>query len=280
MTPLLPPRLHLLRLGAILALGAACAAGCGARGRSADDCRPQSWEGQCRLDVARKVRTLERFPRSFVVYEAIYYPVESPGAQGFTPPGVRKEVVAPALHEGELQAHLNRHSIVACRTEAAPPGSCEAPPLELALPDFQPSDTAHAETPRARGCALLDSGEAPQGPPPGAVSFPEQILFPERSAAPTEAAADHADAIARALQGDPRIECVAVTGQTAPGEPSELAAERARAVVELLATRGVDRSRLVVFGGARPVYAGAGPAERTAQPEQRRAKLSVVLYRR
>ena len=41
----------------------------------------------------------------------------------------------------------------------------------------------------------------------------------------------------------PGIECIAVVGQTSPGEQPVLANERSRAIVKLLTTGGVDSTR-------------------------------------
>jgi outer membrane protein OmpA-like peptidoglycan-associated protein len=58
------------------------------------------------------------------------------------------------------------------------------------------------------------------------------------------------DALAATLVGNPELELLEIRGHTSDSDPSseEISLERARAIVEQLASRGIDRSRLLPRG--------------------------------
>jgi hypothetical protein len=86
-----------------------------------------------------------------------------------------------------------------------------------------------------------------------------------------------ADEASRAILQNPRIECVAIRGMSAPGEPFSLANDRAQAVRHLLETRGVEHGRVTVFEATAPSYTAA-PEDQPVLSEHRRVHLSVVVY--
>src|SRR5689334_22163051 len=90
-------------------------AGCGGPSASASGCHYETWQGRCQLQGVRTSRVVERFPKSYVVVEATYEPMSTPGT--FSPPPFRKETLAPAESEMDLTNHLKQYADVACAVQ-------------------------------------------------------------------------------------------------------------------------------------------------------------------
>src|SRR5450755_1482094 len=84
--------------------------GCGGPGGSGGGCHYETWQGQCTLTSVRTARTVERFPKSYVVIEALYEPKSKEGE--FSPPPFRKEILAPAENEFDVTEHLHQYPLV------------------------------------------------------------------------------------------------------------------------------------------------------------------------
>jgi outer membrane protein OmpA-like peptidoglycan-associated protein len=239
---------------------------------SGGGCHYESWRGTCALRGVQTEKIVERFPQSFVVVAATYEPVSQSGE--FTPPPFAKRVMAPAVDEVDLQEFLKKQTSVPCSV-ANPVGDPCAPTMDAKVAQYVPPETP--ATPNGPvGCAKIERpGDAPSTPAPVKLSGPFQ--FGESSSVVTEDVKKLADAAAQEILRDPKIECVAIKGQSAPGEPFTLANERAQAVRHLLETRGIDRSRLIVFEATAPTYTGS-PDEQLNIGEHRRVHLSVVVY--
>ena len=235
-------------------------------------CHYESWKGTCALRGVRTERIIERFPQSFVVVEATYEPVSVGGE--FTPPPFNRRVLAPAFDEGDVTAFLRNQSQVACSV-ANPVGDPCAPKMEAAVAEYHPPSTPVAPTGPV-GCAKIErSSEAMSTPAP--VKLPGPFQFDADSAQETDAIRQLAEQAARAIKQDPKIECVAIKGQSAPGEPFTLANERSQAVRRLLEARGIDKTRVTVFEATAPTYT-ASPDDQPVLAEHRRVHLSVVVY--
>ncbi len=258
-------------LALVLLGGSVCGAGCG--GPSVGEgCRYQSWQGKCRLDSVRTARVVERFPQSYVVVEALYEP-QNVGGQ-FSPPPFRKETIAPAEQEIDLTNHIHDYPVVDCAV-ANPIGDPCAPKMAVTIPDFVPN--AAATNPQvATGCAKIEHQDVSTSAV-ASVPLPGPFQFDENSVAESPVVLSLADDAANAIRNNPRIECVAIKGQSAPGEPFSLANDRAQAVRKLLESRGIDRSRLIIFEATAPTYTGS-PDEQPPAADARRVHLSVVVY--
>ena len=81
------------------------------------------------------------------------------------------------------------------------------------------------------------------------------------------------------ILADPRIECVAIKGKTAPGEDFALANERSQAIKRILMSGGIDRTRLTVFEATAPTFSAAPTEEHPVPNEQRRVHLTIVIYK-
>jgi outer membrane protein OmpA-like peptidoglycan-associated protein len=254
--------------GSIGSLGLALSCGAAQHGSSA--CGP--WSGLCSLVSVSKVRTVERFPRSFVVLEAVYRP--ETGGAGSAPPPIRHEVTAEAQFEPQLREHLERLRVVECRTPEPPPEVCETPVVALALPEFRP--TAAVEQTGPAGCADVERAAGTTGTSQGQTLG--ELLFAEHSPALDAPLQAEIDRIAALLKSDTRIQCAAIGGNVSYGESLELANLRARAVLEALLARGVERPRLVLFEMSVPLYADTPPQERVSMPDHRKVKVAVVLF--
>jgi len=260
--------------GAVLALAVGgWLAGCGGpSASSASGCRFDAWEGQCDLKDVRTVRVVERFPKSYVIVEALYEPKARP--EEFAPPPFRKQLMTPAEYEQDLMAHVRAYPSVHCVVQG-PIGDPCAPTMEAAVPEFVPK-TGLATT-VAEGCAKIERSGGSATLPASPVQLPGPFQFGEGSASETPDIQALADDAARAISKDPRIECVAIRGMSAPGEPFSLANDRAQAVRRLLEARGIPHTRVTVFEGTAPTYT-ASPDDQPVLSEHRRVHLSVVVY--
>src|SRR5262249_29172826 len=136
----------------------------GAQHGAGQGCNYGAWQGQCRLVSVRTARTIERFPRSFVVLEASYEPIMTEGV--LSPPGFKREFTAAAGTEGELENHLKQNGVVQCQIQPPASDSC-APTMLASIPTFIPNGVAGGPTGPV-GCAKIErSGNAPI--PPNAV---------------------------------------------------------------------------------------------------------------
>lgn len=244
---------------------------------SAASCAPQAWSGSCQLANLIKVED-RSLPIPYVVYEATYAPVRNPSSPGYTPPEVRMRFGAAAAHEFQLVDHLRAQSTVACRLPP-PTGGCGGETLSADVVPFDPERVASAPPPHATGCAAIESSSdqdrVRRSSLPTA-QLSERFAFAQDSAAPPADAQATASAVATRLKSDPSLECVAVVGQIAAGEPLSLAESRARAIKELLISLGVDPKRLQTITLSASVFGpGAKPPE--ADAADRRVSLKVLL---
>lgn len=254
-------------LAAVLSASTACN-GPGSGG----GCHYESWRGTCALRGVQTEKIVERFPQSFVVVAATYEPVGQSGE--FSPPPFTKRVMAPAEDEVDLQEFLRKQTSVPCSV-ANPVGDPCAPTMEAQIAQYVPPQTPVAAG-GPQGCAKIERpGDASSTPAP--VKLPGPFQFEASSSLVSEDAKKVADAAAQEILRDPKIECVAIKGQSAPGEPFALANERAQAVRHLLEARGIDHNRVIVFEATAPTYTGS-PDEQLNIAEHRRVHLSVVVY--
>jgi outer membrane protein OmpA-like peptidoglycan-associated protein len=126
------------------------------------------------------------------------------------------------------------------------------------------------------GCAKIErAGDAPTVPSP--VTLPGPFQFDANSSGENPDIDQLADKAAQLIIKNPHIECVAIKGQSAPGEPFTLANERAQTIRHLLEVRGIDRTRVIVFEATAPTYTAA-PDDQPVLAEHRRVHLAVVVY--
>lgn len=254
------------------ALAITCAGACDSRRGAA--CHSGGWEGQCNLRVVTKVRTIERFPRSFVVLEGLYEPASGSGPGA--PSEIRKEFTAQALQENDLRAYLEQHPSVSCSVRFPQGAACEQVVADVALEPFQGTTASAAES-GPRGCALIERG----GLAPNAANGQEGLAdfpFPANTSTPSSDAFAVADSLSERMKSDARIQCVALSGQVAADEEFPLADQRARAVRKLLTDRGVEPERLTVFSPTVPTYAGTSAQERQVLEKDRNVRATVVIY--
>lgn len=260
-----------LGLSALAALGSLSSCS-GAQHGAGHGCNYGAWQGQCRLVSVRMARTVERFPTSYVVLEASYEPLMTEGV--LSPPGFKREFTAAAGSEGELEAHLRQNELVQCQIQPPATDSC-APPMLASIPTFIPHGVAAGPTGPV-GCAKIErSGNAAI---PSTAVLPGPFQFEQMAAAPSPEVEQMADQAAQKIKADPKIECVAIKGKNAPGEPFMLANERAQLVKQLLERRGIDKTRVTVFEATAPAYTANPNEDQPVAAEQRRVYLSVVVY--
>jgi outer membrane protein OmpA-like peptidoglycan-associated protein len=243
---------------------------CAGSRQSSGGCHYESWQGKCRLTSVRTARTIERFPTSFVVLEATYEPQSTEGT--FSPPPFKRELTAPAASEADLTNHLKRYELIDCAVQQ-PAGDACAPAMVAQIPEF----LAAASGPTGPvGCAKIEqSGNAPV---PSTATLPGPFQFEAESSMSTPDIEKMADDAARLILQNPKYECIAVKGKTAPGEPFTLANDRAQLVRKLLEARGVDHTRITVFEATAPTYTANPNDDQPVASEQRRVHLAVVVY--
>ncbi|MBN1608983.1 MAG: hypothetical protein JW940_20315 [Polyangiaceae bacterium] len=273
-----PTQLLGSRLGALVT--AAVASACG--GPSNTQCEHPAWSGQCRLVRVQTLREAE-FPEPHIVLQGIYSPIANASSPNVTPPDVGVEFTARSRFAGDLRAHLERYETVECTERPPPPGTCVAGDLVVNVPKFVPPKESYGFGERTgQGCAQLEdvtaSGQLPEIGRDSAAVFPQDLKFLTGSASPAPESIAFIEQATQQLLEDSTLECVAVVGQVAPNEPLTLAAERARAVVQAMADRGVDPSRLMAITATVNVYASAH--DQVLDPaDLRRVMLRVVLRR-
>jgi outer membrane protein OmpA-like peptidoglycan-associated protein len=261
-----------LARGAVVCFVGVGVAAAGCAGPSASGgCHYETWQGQCTLTAVRTTRTVERFPKSYVEVEALYEPKGTEGV--FAPPPFRKTFLAPAENEFDLTEHLHKYPVVACAVQN-PIGDPCAPTMAANVPEFIPPATSVATGPV--GCAKIEH-QGSAADVPASVTMPGPFQFDEGSAMDSADIKKLADDAAAVLKSNSRIECVAIKGTSAPGENFALANARAQTVRQLLEERGVDHSRVTVFESSAPAYTAA-PDDQPVLSEQRRVRLSVVVY--
>ena len=257
-----------LVVGTAVALGAVA---CGGPSGSSGGCHYEAWQGRCKLTGVRTARVVERFPKSYVVVESTYEPESTEGA--FSPPPFRTETLAPAENELDLTNHLRGFSEVDCSAQS-PLGDPCAPKMQASVPPFVPSAVQAATGPV--GCGKIEHSEGTAAVPSN-VSLPGPFQFDESSAEPNPDVLKLADEAAQTILRNARIECVAIRGMSAPGEPFSLANDRAQAVRHLLETRGIEHNRVTIFEASAPTYT-ASPDDQPVLAEHRRVHLAVVVY--
>lgn len=270
-----PGKHGVLTRGLVAALAVVAGAGvpgCGGPGSAgAGGCHYEAWQGRCRLVGVRTARMIDRFPKAFVVVEATYEPVTAGGV--FAPPSFRTETFAPAESEMDLKGHLQASAEVDCSVQS-PVGDPCAPKMQASVPEFVPQATQAATGPV--GCGKIEHS-AGTVPVPSNVSLPGPFQFDDGSSGTTPDVLRVADEAARIILQNPRIECVAIKGQSAPGESFSLANDRAQAVRHLLESRGIEHTRVTVFESSAPSYT-ASPDDQPVPAEHRRVHLAVVVY--
>jgi outer membrane protein OmpA-like peptidoglycan-associated protein len=254
-------------------------------GGATPHCRPQHWEGQCKLGAVRTVRITEAFPRSYVTLQVSYEPQPNATSPALTPPEVRQEFRIPADQEDQLRDHLEHNALLPCQETDLADATCSPGKVQVAIPEFVPHKTqVAAEASGPKNCQLLETEGSSQDKPlkpdqlPG-IQLPKQLLFATGSADVDAALQGTLSQIAQTLASHPELQCLALTGHVAAGESSLLAAQRARAVKDQLLKLGVDGTRLVSFGGAVPLY-GEQQLDRKADPRDQNVALSVLLYKK
>jgi hypothetical protein len=250
--------------------GMLAATGCDG-GSNSSGCRFDSWQGECTLSSVRTVKVVERFPQTFVVVEALY----EPKLQGnvFPPPPFRKQIMAPAEFEHELTSHLQQYPTVHCVVQE-PVGDPCAPTMAAAVPEFVPPQQHVAAV--AEGCAKIEKSGG-SNLPTTPVPLPGPFEFDQGSASENAQILSIVDDAVSAIKKDPRIQCVAIKGMSAPGEPFTLANDRSQLIRRLLEARGIDHTKVTVFEGTAPTYT-ASPDDQPVLSEHRRVHLSVVVY--
>lgn len=237
-------------------------------------CPYQGWQGTCSLKQVTKVREVERFPQSFVVYRAVWEPQAGGGTS--TPPYTASEYTAPALSEGELVAYLREHALTECQI-APEAGACEAGRVVVALPPFQATAVADVSEPgpKLEGCARLES-QGTSGTTQAGPTLDEVFEFAQSSSTPEAASVAQVQQIASMLAQHPEYVCVAVSGGITFGEQVATGEARAKEVKRLLTEAGIDANRLITYGATVGVV-GGGAGARSPRPEQRRVTLKVLL---
>ena len=209
---------------AALALGLASAAFLPACEGGAPHCRPQHWEGTCKLRGVRTVRITEAFPRSYVTLEAAYEPQPNAQNPALTPAEVRQEFRVPAEQEDQLRTHLDHNALLPCQETDLSDETCSPGKVQLAIPQFVPTATQPAAQPSGpRNCQLLDTQGASQSKPlkpdqlPG-VKLPTELLFDAGSSAISPETQAKLAQAASALASHPELECLALTGHVSASE--------------------------------------------------------------
>ena len=272
-------------MGATL-FGLATLGACGGPSGSTE-CRYQPWQGTCTLHSVQTIQIIERFPKSFVVVEAIY---QAQSSDGRLAPQFRQEFTAPAVNEQQLHDHLrNNGRNIPCEGKEAM-GACGQPgPAQARVPQFAPSADPTLAVQGPTGCAKLDdlrvkteaaaTGSGGSANPAAAqITNIPPFTFAENSDATTAEHASLAQRAAQALRAHPEIECIAIVGQIARGEPIPLAENRARAIKQLITGHGVAATRIVTHGATVPMSGGqAQQVGAAVDPKLRSVRLSVLL---
>jgi len=236
------------------------------------------WSGTCHLKSVLKVRQIE-FPTPHGVYEVIYEPEANPASPNYTPPALREEIKVISSQELELEAYFQKNQRAPCRMAAPAPGSCEPGKMAIDLPTFQATGATPAN--EIRGCAQIES-QATQDQLPAlsknATQMPEVVSFADRSAEASAEANQVLGQVAQKLKATPGIECVAIVGQVSPGEPANVANDRARTVRDALIRAGVEPARLTTITVTEAVF-GGGTEAPPPDPTKRRVTLRVLLQR-
>ncbi len=240
---------------------------------SADRCTYEGWAGECQLRGVTKIREIESFPRAYAVFEVAYEPMDNESP--LSPPTSRFELSMPADAEDSFRDHLATHARVACRVAPDDPDACRSGRLQVAVPPYQPPAVAQrAEEPV--GCRALEARGVAAPDFKAGRTLSHELDFEPGQSAISQALDAKLRALVAEVQGNPKWQCVAVTGFVTYGEDRSLAEARARAVKQRLVELGVEASRLVTFGAA----LGAAPEEdRIARPEERRVRLKVLIER-
>jgi outer membrane protein OmpA-like peptidoglycan-associated protein len=244
-------------------------------------CSPESWSGTCQLAAVRKVQEKE-FPVPHIIVEAVYRPVQNAQYSGFTPGDTVQVHKVLANQELALRDHLDKQSTVACHLQAPPPGQCLPGTLAVSVQPFDSLATASSETdttPKPAGCAQIESQatqDQMQRLGAATTTMPEEFQFERGSAEAPANASQMANQLAQRIRTNPRLECIAVVGQIAPGESQGLADQRARAIKNLLLENGVDPSRLMIITTTVSVF-GSGSGPPPDEPDKRRVRLRVLL---
>jgi len=263
--------------GGLVVAAIAVACGPSANQRS---CAPEQWQGSCQLTAVTKVQEKE-FPVPHVVLEAVYTPQKNPQYPSFTPPETREYFKVLSNQEPAVRDHVQRHGVVQCHLKPPPPGECMPGTVALAMPAFDAmADTSQTDTtPKPSGCAQIES-QATQDQMSklgsATTQIPEEIQFERGSAEAPSNASELANQLAQRIRSNPKLECLAVVGQVAPGESPGLADQRARLIKNLLLENGVDPARLVIITATVPVF-GSGSGPPPDDPEKRRVRLRVLL---
>jgi outer membrane protein OmpA-like peptidoglycan-associated protein len=239
----------------------------------------------CKLGAVRTVRITEAFPRSYVTIQAAYEPQPNTSSPALTPPEVRQVFRVPADQEDQLRDHLDKNALLPCSETDLSDETCSPGKVQIAVPQFVPSNTQVAvQSQGPKNCQLLDTEGVSQDKPLApeqmqGIQLPRQLLFATGSAAVDAAVQPTLSQLAQTLSAHPELQCVALTGHVAAGESSLLAAQRARAVRDALLKLGVDGTRIVAFGGAVPLY-GEQAKERQSDPKDQNVAVSVLLYKK
>jgi outer membrane protein OmpA-like peptidoglycan-associated protein len=237
-------------------------------------CRYHGWTGQCVLTDIRTTRMIQRPPQTFVVVEGTYEPRGGPGE--FVPPPFKKESFAAAAYERLLTEHLATYRTVQCSVYEPGADPC-APRMTANVPEFLPPRPESASA-GPQGCAKLERMES-SAMATAPVALPGPFQFDAGTAEITAESRTLAAQAAGIILADPKIECVAIKGKTAPGEDFALANERSQAVKRLLQGSGIANTRLTVFEATAPTYTAAPTSDQPVASEQRRVFLTVVLYK-
>lgn len=239
---------------------------------SSEGCHYQGWQGQCKLTDVRTTRTIERFPKSYVVVEAAYDPQMAEGR--FSPPTFRKDVLAPAEDEQDATDYLRKYPTVPCSV-LEPEGDPCAPKMIADIPEYVPPAVAPVAAGPV-GCAKIESQDSSQIAP-APITLPGPFQFDENSANASDDVRNIVNQAASLVKADPKIECVAIRAKTSPGESFSLANERAQLIKNLMQSAGIDHTRLIVFEATAPSFTAA-PEDQPPPQESRRVYITVVVY--
>ncbi len=274
----LPHALRPLRLTASLlglfALGGIVSTSSGCGGPTEKGCLYENWSGTCQLQQLTLVRTIDAFPQSFVVLEAMYAPQDHGG--NYTPGAVREEIRVGADQEDALRAHLEANKTVQCKTAQVTTTGCAEGKLALNIPPYQTVDTRADTGPK--GCQQLETNPELAQENRSATAM-STLQFEENSESLKPEVQAQIQTVAGQMKSDPAIECVAISGYITPGEGLGLAERRARAIKSALVAAGVDSSRFVTYGATVGV-ANTEEARQMAKAENRKVTLHVIIRKK
>lgn len=261
---------------------AVCLGALACGGSEKPQCGARAWSGRCKLQRVVLAREVE-MPIPHVVLEAWYEPVPNVNDPNFTPSAMAVEFATRSRFEANLRDHLDKYPEVTCSVGPPAPGKCAQGEFVVDVARFTPpAESFGFEQRSSQGCAQIEDAAArDQLPEIGRDSgslFREHFYFEPGSAALNEAARSLAGQAASSLQQDTTLECIAVVGQVAPGEPPTLAAERARAVQQALLDQGVDHKRLMAITATVSVY-GDDTEKQLEAGKLRRVMLRTILRR-